>query len=137
MKKKLSLIVGIVFISNSIFSQTYVNKEWDNSTGTVGSIDRTVSSLDNNENLIVVSNNLNASNNTDVLITKYSTTGAMLWQTSYNGLANGDDYGVQVKINSNNEIFVASAIQGATSVDFGILKSNLMVHYFGLTHGMV
>ena len=46
----------------------------------------------------------------------------MLWQETFNGNGNGNDYGIQLKINGNNEIFVAAALQGTTSVNFGVLK---------------
>ncbi len=117
------LIIGLSAISSvAMAQQTYVNKEWQESTGKVGSIDRTVSALDNNKNLIVVSNKINTSNNTDVLITKYNEEGHLLWQKTFDGNSNGDDYGIQVKINSNSEIFVAAAFTENSSIDFGILK---------------
>jgi hypothetical protein len=63
------MVIHLCF--TNLLAQTYVNKEWERTTGTVGPIERTASVLDFNENLIVVSNTLNISNNTDVLITKY------------------------------------------------------------------
>jgi len=93
-------------------------KNWNNTTGTVGEIERAASSIDSSGNVIVVTNNINSSNNTDILITKYTPEGG-LWQTTYNGVANGNDYGIQLKINNSNEIFIASAIQGPSSVDSG------------------
>ena len=117
------LLTGLLsFGSNIVAQQTYVNKEWEESTGRVGSIDRTVSALDQNKNLVVVSNKMNAFNNTDVLITKYNEEGNLLWQKTFDGSSSGDDYGVQVKINSNNEIFVAATLIENSGVDFGILK---------------
>lgn len=123
MKSITTSILFLLLIINPVFSQeTFVNKEWENTIGTVGTVKRTVSAMDNSGNLIVVSNTINSSNNTDVLIIKYSQEGDILWQNTYNGQGNGDDYGVQIKINNSNDIFVASAIQGNTSLDFGILK---------------
>jgi len=117
------LLTGLLwFASNTYAQKTYVNREWDNSTGTVGAIQRTASAIDNNENLIVVSNTVNSSNNTDVLITKYKPDGVILWQETFNGSANGNDYGVQLKINNANEIFIAATLEESTSLDFGILK---------------
>ncbi len=46
----------------------------------------------------------------------------MLWQTTFDGSGNGNDYGVQLKINSSNDIFVACVVEGTSSSDFGILK---------------
>ena len=120
----IALFISLFLITSNLQSQTYVNKEWVNSTGSVGTYDSTASVLDNNENLIVVSNTLNSSNNTDVLVTKYDPDGIVLWQTTFDGSSNGNDYAVQVKVNSNNDIFVASTIYGTSNNDFGILKYN-------------
>lgn len=116
------ILGALLLTSNTVAQKTYVNREWENSTGEVGTIQRTVSSIDNNENLIVVSNKINSFNNTDVLITKYNPDGVILWQETYNGSANGDDYGVQLKINNDNEIFIAAAIEGSNSINFGVFK---------------
>ncbi len=118
-----AMLVGLLFLASVSYAQkTYVNKEWDNSTGKVGNIQRTASAVDNFGNLIVIGNTMNQSNNSDVLITKYNTNGHILWEQTYNGSGNSDDYGVQLKINNSNEIFVASALQEQTSMDFGLLK---------------
>jgi hypothetical protein len=117
------LLSGLLCLGSVSYTQkTYVNQEWDSSTGTVGPIQRTASAIDNNENLIVVGNTVNSSNTTDVQITKYTSDGVVLWQEIYNGSANGNDYGVQLKINSSNEIFIAATLEENTGVDFGVLK---------------
>jgi hypothetical protein len=117
------LLTGLLCFGSNVFAQqTYVNRDWENTTGTVGTIHRTASALDNNQNLIVVSNTVNGSNNTDVLITKYNTDGVVLWQQNFDGSAHGNDYAVQLKINNSNEIFVASTLTENTGVDFGLLK---------------
>jgi len=117
------LLSGLLCFGSSTYAQkTYINQEWENTSGSIGAIQRTASAIDNNENLIVVSNTINSSNNTDVLVTKYSPDGVILWQQTYNGSANGNDYGVQLKINNSNEIFIAATLEESTSLDFGILK---------------
>lgn len=101
--RKLLFIMGLLLFTTVNYAQRdYVNKEWDNSTGNIGAIKRAVSAIDNDKNLIVVSNTLNSSNNTDVLITKYAPDGTLIWQQAYNGSGNGNDYGVQLKINNTN-----------------------------------
>lgn len=100
MKAKQTIIPIFLFLmlsllSYKVISQTYVNQEWVKTTGAVGPITRTVSINDYSDNLIVVSNVLNGTvNKNDVLITKYDFAGNMLWQQTYNGSANGNDYGV-------------------------------------------
>lgn len=112
----------ILFNSASYAQKVYVNQEWEDATGTVGLIQRTASAVDNNKNLIVVGNTMNASNNSDVLITKYSPEGVILWQQTYDGTAHGNDYGVQLKVNNSNEIFIVATLQESTNLDFGVLK---------------
>jgi subtilisin family serine protease len=57
-----------------------------------------------------------------VIITKYNKHGDLLWQNTFNGTGDGDDYGVQVLVNDANEILVASAISETSGFDFGLLK---------------
>lgn len=102
--------------------QSYINREWENTTGTVGAIHRTTSILDNFQNLIVACNTVNGAGNSDVLITKYDADGLILWQQTYNGSANGNDYAVQLAVNSSNEIFIAAALTQSAGVDFGLIK---------------
>ncbi|MCO5267269.1 MAG: S8 family serine peptidase [Brumimicrobium sp.] len=126
MKNKYKIMLtlaGMFFLAGTPYAQkTYVNKDWDNSTGKVGNIHRTVSAVDSFGNLIVVGNTMNQSSNSDVLITKYNPHGQVLWEKTYDGSGSGNDYGVQLKINASNEIFVASAIEEQSSMDFGLLK---------------
>lgn len=124
-KNLVVLLISTIMVSSISYSQTreYINEEWEKSVGNIGVFKRTVSAIDNNKNLIIVSNILNTSNNSDVLITKLAPNGTTLWQKTFNGSGNGNDYGVQLKINSNNDIFVVATIDGGISnSDFGILK---------------
>lgn len=121
MKKLLTLTLFINLI-NFYGQQTFINKEWTEITGEVSTIKRTVSALDNNKDLIVVSNKVNTSNNSDVFISKYNDEGVLIWQKTFNGSGNGDDYGVQLKVTSNNDIIIAATITENTGVSFGILK---------------
>lgn len=85
--------MGFVLLTSTSYAQkVYINKDWEDATGTVGAIQRTASAIDNNKNLIVVSNTINASNNTDVLITKYNPEGTILWQQTFDGSGHGNDY---------------------------------------------
>ena len=118
----LGYLTLILFSYQSVKSQTtIVNKEWDSTTGNVGAINRTVSAVDNNENIIVVSNTMITSTNSEVLITKYDPDGIILWQETFNGGNSGYDYAIQLKIDNNNNIFIAAALEN-TTMDFGVLK---------------
>lgn len=121
-KIALSVFCATSCIATMFGQQMYINREWGNTTGTVGAMHRTTSTLDNNQNLIVACNTLNASGNSDVLVTKYDSDGLILWQQTYNGSANGNDYAVQLAANNSNEIFIAAALEQSSGIDFGLLK---------------
>jgi hypothetical protein len=114
--------------SSFIFGQqTYVNKIWEGTVGTIGSVNRTSSTLDGENNLIVASNSSNAIFGTsDIVVTKYSSEGIILWQQFFNGSGNGTDYAVQVKVNEFDEILVAAAIDQGFGLDFGLIKYTSM-----------
>ncbi len=98
-----------------------VNKEWSRFAGSIGEISRTASAIDTYKNLIVVGNTLNGST-TDVLVTKYNKYGNLIWQKTFDGGIGGSDYGVNVKIDASNNIYVAAAFQSTNGFDFGVLK---------------
>jgi hypothetical protein len=56
--KNLLFATILLVSSNALGQQTFVNKEWESTDGAVGQINRTVSAIDAQENLIVVSNKL-------------------------------------------------------------------------------
>jgi len=115
-------IFGLIINTNLTAQQMYTSQEWYSTAVASGSINRTVSVVDHNANVIVVSNKLLSNNTTDVYVKKYNRIGTLLWQKTYNGAGNGNDYGVQVVVNSTNEIFIAAALTGATSMDYGLLE---------------
>ncbi len=117
-------VMALFTVSNLLSQRTYVNTEWESTAGVVGEYNRTVSALDVPKNVIVLSSTINTWGNSDVQLTKYNSGGVMLWQRQFNSPSNGDDYGIQLKITSNNDILVAAAIQGTSSTDFGILRYN-------------
>ena len=121
--KLMLLTILIPFASKTYSQKTFINTEWASSSGIVSSIDRTASKIDNLNNLVVVSNTVNNAGNSDVFLAKYDGEGLLLWQKTYNGTANDDDYGVQLTINNSNEILVAAAVNsGTTDTDIAILK---------------
>ncbi len=107
-------------------AQTYINTEWVQSIGSPDAvIPWTASTLDAASNLIVVGNTQVAPGNTDILVTKYNSTGDLLWQQTYNGTANGNDYGVAVQTTSGGDIFIAAtATNTGNDQDLAILKYN-------------
>ena len=82
-----------------------------------GSDVATAIAVDSDGNIIVtghVSNGLNS----DIHTIKYNgATGAVLWQHTYNGASNGNDYGVSVAVDSLNNIYVGGYTQTASNND--------------------
>ncbi|MFK7755886.1 MAG: S8 family serine peptidase [Flavobacteriales bacterium] len=118
----LMVLLSIILCGYSLSAQrNFVNRDWVRNFGSVGEIDRTASVVDDNQNLYVVGNTLNSDGTTDVLLTKYFKDGTLLWETTYNGQGDGDDYGVQLKLDGNS-IYVAAAVQNNSNLDFGVLK---------------
>lgn len=106
-------------------AQTYVNKEWSNSTGLPGTIDWTATAVDQQGNMFVVGNTQVGPGNTDVLVSKYNRDGELLWQQGHHGNAEADDYGVAVTTDGTGNCFVAAAVSNiGTSFDVAIMKFN-------------
>lgn len=121
-KIALSIFSTTCCIVSTFGQQTYINREWENATGTVGYIHKTSSILDNFQNLIVATNTINGAGNSDILVTKYNPYGSVLWQQTFNGTGNGNDYAIQLAVNNSNEIFISAALYQNTNIDYGLLK---------------
>jgi subtilisin family serine protease len=124
--KKASLFIVFLFLLNSIaYSQTYINKEWEQETGSPNSSliqAKVTTHLDNSNDLIVVGHTING-NHTDILITKYGEDGVLEWQKQFNGTANGNDYGTGVLTDNSNNVYVIGTTEGSTSnLDVCLLK---------------
>lgn len=127
MKNKYKNILAGLLLATSfnIKAQTYINKQWERFTGLPDGINYSTSTFDSNSNLIVVGNTVVSAGNTDVLITKYDPTGAILWQQTYNGTSNTQDYGVAVVCDSNDNIYLTAAMTNtSTNLDITLMKLN-------------
>lgn len=127
MKQKYKNILAGILLATSfnIKAQTYINKQWERFTGLPDGINYSTSTFDSNDNLIVVGNTVVSAGNTDVLITKYDPTGNMLWQQTFNGTSNTQDYGVSALCDSNDNIYLTSAMTNTgTNLDITLMKLN-------------
>lgn len=106
-----------------LMSQTYVNKEWSQTTGLPGNIDWSASAVDPQGNIIVVGNTLVAPGNPDVLISKFNRDGDLLWQQQYHGNTEGEDYGTAVATDYLGNCYVAATVSNeGTAFDVAVLK---------------
>ena len=105
-------------------AQVLINRNWVELSGNPGSnvilsewnqIDWTSSSFDSQGNLIVVGNTQQAAGNTDILVSKYDRkSGALVWETTYNGPVSGHDYGVSVLVDGADNVIVAGVVSTAS-----------------------
>jgi hypothetical protein len=116
-----TLILG--GISPTSAAQTYINKEWLRTTGVPDGTDWTGTTFDSEKHLIIVGNTVTSSGNADILITKYDPDGNIVWQRTMAGSSRGNDYGVAVITDNQNNIFVAAALTSSNGMfDFGVIK---------------
>ncbi len=104
-------------------AQTYINTEWVQSTGQPNNINWSASTLDGVGDLIVVANTQISPGVSNVLITKYSSTGEELWQETYAGSATLNDHGIAVTTDNSGAIYVAATVTNTgNDLDFALLK---------------
>src|ERR1043165_3316161 len=92
-------------------------------SGTPDTNDYSVGIYDNHKNFITTGNTKNGSS-TDMLLTKYSLSGAVDWFHTYNHFYNSFDYGTAVATDDSNNIYVAgtSVTGSGNGYDFLIRK---------------
>ncbi|MFZ1323253.1 MAG: SBBP repeat-containing protein [Ignavibacteria bacterium] len=80
---------------------------------------------DDNGNIIVTGESNYTNSGYDYTTLKYNQSGDLLWASSYNGTGNGDDLGVSVKTDDQNNIYVTGSSNGVgTNEDYVTLKYN-------------
>lgn len=126
MKKALLLAGVFLSYAHGYAQKIYSNEEWVASTGNVSQITRTATARSGSD-VVIVSNKLNLGGNADVLVSKYTSGGTLLWEQTFNGTAGKNDYGVQLAVdNSTGDIYVAAVIGVVDNLDtdIGLLKYN-------------
>lgn len=127
----------LIFLNfNTTFAQQIlVNQEWTTSTGQPNGGNAiltgwdnfawSASTLDNFGNLITTGNTLVTAGNTDVLLTKYNTSGQILWQKTFDGGNNGYDYGLAVEMDNWGNFYIAGTTTATNGfLDYFIIKTN-------------
>lgn len=97
---------------------------WRASYDKAGGSDQAMAvAVDSNNDVIVTGYVWNGTNK-DIHTIKYSgATGAVLWQHTFNGAANGNDIGTAVSVDSLNNVYVGGSSQnGAGNDDYLVMK---------------
>ncbi|MEO5673977.1 MAG: hypothetical protein ABIQ74_04970, partial [Chitinophagales bacterium] len=110
----LTAIVTITFVIPTPVHAQYnnsqlVTKIWTHITGNPGdTLNWTNQVLDAARNLIIIGNNLQNNQTTDMLLTKYkSGDGSVMWQVQYDNSGN-DDFGISVVCDPSKNIYTAT-----------------------------
>jgi subtilisin family serine protease len=86
-------------------------------------IEWSTSALDIWGNLVTVGNVLHSPGDADILVTKYDSQGALLWQESHDGPASGLDYGLTLIMGNMGAVYVAGVVTDTSGYyDMMLLK---------------
>ena len=106
-------------------SQFYLSEVWDKDGGTMPMFYKSASVLDNQRNVYVVGSTATDSSGFDILIQKFSPIGVLLWETTFDGGTNLDDYGVALYVDDDYQVFVTGAATQAVEHDLDLVVLKL------------
>lgn len=120
----LTLFSPFLFVNTGI-CQSYINKEWVNTTTVTNDEFNRTSTVTNNGKLYITSNIIDGSD-TDVLTIAYNSNGDTLWLNTQSGTStDGDDYGTNLALTPWGDVVVVAAILNSSSnYDYGVYHYN-------------
>ncbi len=108
--KILLLLIALLSAVGSGYAQNpslKVFEDWSDTVGTQNMFRKNVVRPElGTTNVYVAGATLNTSGNYDLLVTKYNTSGAVLWTQQYNGNGNGDDYALDLQLDNSGNVYV-------------------------------
>ncbi|MEO8209371.1 MAG: SBBP repeat-containing protein [bacterium] len=116
------LVISFSILLSSQFSQAQVIREWVKHYNSGSNDFITSSVIDDSGNVYVTGWTNGAGTGYDVTTIKYNSAGTQLWLKSYNGQANGDDFGSKISIDSGYIYVAGNSIGVGTSNDYLIIK---------------
>jgi hypothetical protein len=103
--------------------QLYVNKEWHIYNGTPGLHDNVSTILNPFGNIVYVSNN-QPNSYSNIFLNCIHSNGNILWQHDCPSISSVDDYGVDVKVDANGNIYSCGAKHNGNNYDYYISKNS-------------
>jgi hypothetical protein len=111
--KPLSIFNTILFFLLGSFSLSAQNakvfEEWATPDGTQNFFSRASVMTDGSGNVYVAGATLNGSGDYDLLVSKYSGNGVLLWNDQYDGTGNGDDFATSLVVDELGNVFVTGS----------------------------
>lgn len=123
---KTLLLSALLIINSCVIAQTHVNREWISSMGDPDTLEWSASITNDSSEMYHVGNTKMVGEGTNLLITKYDNTGAILWQEDFNTSVSNNDYGIAVDIDTSDNVYVLGATDNnslhAYDYDYILLK---------------
>lgn len=115
--------LAMMLLPGMAFAQTYINTEWVQTTGQPDDIHWSASTMDPFGDVLIVANTQLAPGISNVLLTKYNSSGDELWQRTFAGTEALNDHGIAVKTDQSGAVFVAATVNNTgNDLDFALLK---------------
>lgn len=124
--KKLVLIFSlflVTFMANAQ-SELKVFTDWTGTNGSQNFFYKNIVKTDASSNVYIVGATLNSSNNYDILVAKYNSSGIQQWIQQYNGAGNGNDMAVGLYIDASGYVYITGTVTTSTNVDAVTIKYN-------------
>jgi hypothetical protein len=126
MKKNLFKFLILIGSTTSFAQTNYINKVWEKQNSLVGSQEKVATGIDPNGNLVYLGNQLNANNNSDIVLSCVHPNGNTVWQQICPSSISQDDYGTDLKIDNQGNIYVTGVYHNGSNTDYFTAKYNQM-----------
>ncbi len=105
-------------------SELKVFTDWTSTSGTQYFYYKNKVKTDAGGNVYIAGATLNSSNNYDILVAKYNSSGVQQWIQQYNGAGNGDDMALGLFIGGTGNVYITGTVTTASNVDAITIKFN-------------
>lgn len=126
MKKLFLLFLCLISFTISSKAQSELNvfEEWTDTIGTQLFYYKSMIEIDAYHNIYIAGSTLNDSNNYDMLVAKYNSSGILQWKWQYDGPGNGDDIAIGLCLDPNNDLYITGNATNDSSIDAATIHLN-------------